>query len=81
MERGGMVLTGEDWRTRRKTPPHSTLFTTNPKWMDPGLVRWDLGDWPPDVKKKINLELLLKIQFVPRSKHTALVMKTSQLML
>jgi hypothetical protein len=33
---GGMILTGEKWRTRRKTCPSTTLSTTNPTWTDPG---------------------------------------------
>jgi hypothetical protein len=32
---GGMILTGEDRRTRRKTCPSATLSTTNPTWIDP----------------------------------------------
>jgi len=33
---GGMILTGENRRTRRKTCPSATLSTTNPTWIDPG---------------------------------------------
>jgi hypothetical protein len=33
---GGMILTGENRRTRRKTCPSATLTTTNPTWIDPG---------------------------------------------
>jgi hypothetical protein len=33
---GGMILTGETRRTRRKTCPSATLSTTNPTWIDPG---------------------------------------------
>jgi hypothetical protein len=33
---GGMILTGENRRTRRKTCPSATLSTTNPIWIDPG---------------------------------------------
>jgi hypothetical protein len=33
---GGMTLTGENRRTRRKTCPSATLYTTNPIWIDPG---------------------------------------------
>jgi hypothetical protein len=29
-------LSGENRRTRRKTCPSVTLFTTNPTWIDPG---------------------------------------------
>jgi hypothetical protein len=33
---GGMILTGENRGTRRKTCPSATLSTTNPTWIDPG---------------------------------------------
>jgi hypothetical protein len=33
---GGMILTGENRRTRRKTCPSATLSTTNPTWIGPG---------------------------------------------
>jgi hypothetical protein len=33
---GGMILTGENRRTLRKTCPSATLSTTNPTWIDPG---------------------------------------------
>jgi hypothetical protein len=33
---GGMILTGENLRTRRKTCPSVTLSTTNPTWIEPG---------------------------------------------
>jgi hypothetical protein len=33
---GGMILTRENRRTRRKTRPNSTLSTTNLTWIDPG---------------------------------------------
>jgi hypothetical protein len=33
---GGMILTGENRRTWRKTCPSATLYTTNPTWIDPG---------------------------------------------
>jgi hypothetical protein len=33
---GGMILTGENRRTRRKPCPSATLSTTNPTWIDPG---------------------------------------------
>jgi hypothetical protein len=32
---GGMILTGENRRTRRKACPTATLSTTNPTWFDP----------------------------------------------
>jgi hypothetical protein len=37
---GGMILTGENQRTWRKTCPSATLAFTNPTWTDPGT---DLG--------------------------------------
>jgi hypothetical protein len=33
---GGMTLTGENRRPRRKTCPSATLSTTNPTWIDSG---------------------------------------------
>jgi hypothetical protein len=33
---GGMILTGENRRTRRKTCPSATLSTINPTWIEPG---------------------------------------------
>jgi hypothetical protein len=33
---GGMILTGENRRTRRETCPNATLFTTYPTWIDLG---------------------------------------------
>jgi hypothetical protein len=33
---GGMILTGENRRTGRKTCPSATLSTTNPTWIEPG---------------------------------------------
>jgi hypothetical protein len=33
---GGIILTGENRITRRKTCPSTTLSTTNPAWIDPG---------------------------------------------
>jgi len=33
---GGIILTGENRRTRRKTCPSATLSTTNPTWTDTG---------------------------------------------
>jgi hypothetical protein len=32
-----MILTGKDRRTRRKTCPSATLFTTNPTWIYQGM--------------------------------------------
>jgi hypothetical protein len=34
---GGMILTGENWRTQRETCPSATLSTTNPIWSDLGV--------------------------------------------
>jgi hypothetical protein len=36
-EPGGMIMTGENRRTRRKTCLSATLSTTNPTWIDPGV--------------------------------------------
>jgi hypothetical protein len=36
MVSGGMVMTGENRRTRRKIFPSATLFSTNPTWTDLG---------------------------------------------
>jgi hypothetical protein len=33
---GGMILTGENRRSRTETCPRATLSTTNPTWIDPG---------------------------------------------
>jgi hypothetical protein len=33
---GGMILTGENGRTRRKVCPSVTLYTTKPTWNEPG---------------------------------------------
>jgi hypothetical protein len=35
MDNGGMILTGENRRTRRKPCTSATLSNTNPTWMDP----------------------------------------------
>jgi hypothetical protein len=35
---GGMILTGENRRTLRKTCPSATLSATNPTCIDPGLL-------------------------------------------
>jgi hypothetical protein len=43
---GGMILTGENQRTRRKTCPSATLSTTNPIWIDQGANPELLGQWP-----------------------------------
>jgi len=33
----GMIMTEENWRSRRQTYPSATLSTTNPTWFDPGV--------------------------------------------
>jgi hypothetical protein len=43
---GGMILTGENRRTRRKTCPSATLSTTNPTWIDPGVNPGLRGERP-----------------------------------
>jgi hypothetical protein len=43
---GGMILTGENRRTRRKTCPSATLSATNPTWIDPGVNPGLRGERP-----------------------------------
>jgi hypothetical protein len=43
---GGMILTGENRRTRRKTCTSATLSTTNPTWIDPGANPGLCGETP-----------------------------------
>jgi hypothetical protein len=43
---GGMILTGEIWRTRRKTCPNITFSTTNPTRIEPGANPGLRGDRP-----------------------------------
>jgi hypothetical protein len=43
---GGMILTGENRRTRRKTCPIATFSTTNPIWIDPGANTGLRGERP-----------------------------------
>jgi hypothetical protein len=43
---GGMILTGENRRTRRKTCPSATMSTTNPTWIDPGVNTRLRGERP-----------------------------------
>jgi hypothetical protein len=33
---GGMILKGENRKTRKRTCPNATLSTTNPTWIEPG---------------------------------------------
>jgi len=40
------MLTGENWRTQRKTCPSATLSTTNPTWTDPGTNPGLCGERP-----------------------------------
>jgi hypothetical protein len=42
----GIVLTGENRRTRRETCPSSTLSTTSPISTDPGANPWFHGERP-----------------------------------
>jgi hypothetical protein len=42
---GGMILTGENRRTRRKTCPSATL-STNPTWIDPSANPGLRGEMP-----------------------------------
>jgi hypothetical protein len=43
---GGMILTGENRRTRGKTCPSATLSTTNPTWIDSGANQGLRGERP-----------------------------------
>jgi hypothetical protein len=43
---GGMILTGGNQRTRRKTCPSATLSTTDPTWIDPGVNPGLRGERP-----------------------------------
>jgi hypothetical protein len=43
---GGMILTGDNRRTRRKTCPSATLSTTNATWIDPGTNSGLRGERP-----------------------------------
>jgi hypothetical protein len=43
---GGMLLTRENRRTRRKTCPSATLSTTNPIWIEPGANPGHRGERP-----------------------------------
>jgi hypothetical protein len=43
---GGMILTGENQRTRRRTCPSATMSTTNPTWIDPCANPGFRGDRP-----------------------------------
>jgi hypothetical protein len=43
---GGMILTGENRKTRRKTCPIANLSTTNPTWIDPGANAGLYGERP-----------------------------------
>jgi hypothetical protein len=43
---GGMIFTGQNRRTRRKTCPSATLSTTNPTWIDLGTNPGLRGDRP-----------------------------------
>jgi hypothetical protein len=48
---GGMILTGENRRTRRKTCPSATLSTINHTWTDPDVnpgLRGKAGDYPSE---------------------------------
>jgi hypothetical protein len=43
---GGMILTGENRRTREKNCPSATLSTTNPTWIDSGVNPGLRGERP-----------------------------------
>ena len=71
-----MILTQENCSTRRETCPSAYLstrnFTQTEVVSNPGLR---------DLNTNIKSDLHLKIQSVPRSKHSVSVIKTNQLML
>jgi hypothetical protein len=46
---GGMILTGENWRHRRKPCPSATLPTTNPTWIDAGAKPGLRFERPPEI--------------------------------
>jgi hypothetical protein len=49
-EYGGMILTEENLRTRRKPCPNATLSSTNPSWTDLG-ANPDLRDGTPTTNR------------------------------
>jgi hypothetical protein len=62
---GGMILTGENLRIRRKTCPSATMSTTNPTWINPN-AKQDLRVERPatnrlshGMAKKVSLNKLL----------------------
>jgi hypothetical protein len=52
---GGMILTGENQSTWRRTCLNATLYTTNPTWIEPGLC----SEWCGLVKSYINGGVLM----------------------
>jgi hypothetical protein len=47
-----MILTGENWRTRRNTWPNATLSITNPAWNGPG-TNPGLNSWRPEISRVV----------------------------
>jgi hypothetical protein len=62
---GGMILTGENWRTRRKTCPSATLSTTNPTWIDPGANSGPRGERPATNDLSYGTAHYLNVNFKP----------------
>ena len=44
-ETAGMILTGENWRTRSETCPNAALISTNPTWTSLGSNRDLHAEW------------------------------------
>jgi len=82
---GGMILTGENWSSGRKTSYSGSLSTTNPTRTDLGWNNGLSGERPATNRlrqfKSANRLRNTWNQCLPRSKHTVSVIKTSQLML
>jgi hypothetical protein len=72
---GGIILTGENWSTWRKTCPSATLFTTN-------LTRTAGSHSVAEQRYGLSLNVIwiYTIQFIPHRKHTVSVTKTKWLM-
>jgi hypothetical protein len=63
---GGMISTGENRRTQRKTCPSATLSTTNPTWIDLGAKPGLRGERPAtnDLSQIILSELYNEYNFI-----------------
>jgi hypothetical protein len=63
---GGIILTGENRRTRRKTCPSATLSTTNPTWIYPGANPGLSGERPATNDLSLGTALGLDVGLVAR---------------